>query len=250
MLDLRRQADAYSSGSLSNTMRARRFGLFERLVEHVPRPLRLIDVGGTADFWQKRGWIGRDDVSITAVNLQGDEGELDNFRMVRADATDLASFANDELDVAFSNSVIEHLFTERNQTLMAGEIMRVAKAFWVQTPSFWFPIEPHFHVPGWQWLPKNLRVKILQRRRCGWRGPCPDPEEALAAVEEVRLMTKRELHRAFPGACIWCERYMGLTKSYVVYDGFGRAVEEVEGLAEPASTTAGSTDRANRPERT
>ena len=47
---------------------------------------------------------------------------------------------------------------------MAAEVRRVAPAYWVQTPNFWFPMEPHFLVPGWQWLPERTRISILQRR--------------------------------------------------------------------------------------
>jgi hypothetical protein len=103
---------------------------------------------------------------------------------------------------------------------MASEIQRVGKAFWVQTPNFWFPLEPHFQVPGWQWLPLDLRIFVIQRWRCGWRGPCPDLPRAKQLVEEVRLLTKRELQTIFPRATLLAESFCGLTKSWTALGGF------------------------------
>jgi len=227
MLDLRAMGNMYDSGSLSNRMRAQRFAIFARLIENLPKPVRMIDFGGTADFWRQTGWIGRDDVSITAVNISGDTGKEQNYEVVVGDATNLEAYSENQFDVAFSNSVIEHLFTGEAQFKMAAEVRRVASAHWVQTPNFWFPMEPHFHVPGWQWLPRSVRIAILRKRRCGWRGPCPDVSQAEALVDEVKLMKKSQIRRAFPDSEIWCEKYLGLTKSFVAYSGFGCSIEEI-----------------------
>jgi hypothetical protein len=208
------------AGSLSHRLRSRRFELFERLTAGLPRPLRIIDVGGTNTFWEQRGWAGRDDVEITLVNLEAEERRHENIVTTAGDATDLADHADDSFDVAFSNSVIEHLFTFENQSRMAREIGRVAPAYWVQTPNFWFPIEPHFLVPAWHWLPEDARVAILRRRGVGWAGRCPDPVQARDIVEQHRLMRRSELARLFPDAQIVGERIGGLVKSWTAIRGF------------------------------
>ena len=115
----------------------------------------------------------------------------------------------------FSNSVIEHLETYERQAAMAAEVRRLASVYWVQTPNFWFPVEPHFLTPAWHWLPVRARVALLRRRRWGWRGPCPDPVEAEALVREVRLMRAGELKRLFPDATLVTEKIGPFTKSFV-----------------------------------
>jgi hypothetical protein len=220
---LQRLADDGSAGSLSHRLRERRFRLFDQLVADLPRPLRIIDIGGTTKFWEQRGWAGRDDVSITLVNLEPAPRSYDNVRPTQGDATDLADHADGSYDVAFSNSVIEHLYTLEAQTRMANEVRRVATAYWVQTPNFWFPVEPHFLVPAWHWLPEDARVAILRRRGVGWAGRCPDPEFARSIVQQHRLMRRRELARLFPGAVIVGERVGGLVKSWTALGGFARA---------------------------
>jgi len=194
--------------------------LLEKLIEDMPRPIRVLDIGGTNSFWEMRGWAGREDIRVTTVNLKAEEKRHENIEPRSGDATNLREYADRSFDIAFSNSVIEHLFTIENQHKMAAEILRVGKSHWVQTPSYWFPIEPHFHVLGWQWMPKSVRVALLRRRRCGWRGPVADASEARRHVDEVRLLKKRELRQMFPTSVLHAERLGGLVKSWVVYGGF------------------------------
>jgi hypothetical protein len=216
----RRLADGETPNSLSNKFRTRRFRQFEASVANLPRPLRILDVGGTNEFWENRGWAEREDVKILILNLVSEKQRHENIRSLTGDATDLRQFGDHSFDVAFSNSVIEHLFTFENQRRMASEIQRVGRSFWVQTPSFWFPMEPHFHVPGWQWMPLGMRVSLIRRWACGWRGPCPDPVIARGLVEEIRLLRKSELRVLFPRATLVSERFCGLVKSWTVVGGF------------------------------
>lgn len=222
MLKLRTHADVNNPVSLSNQMRAKRFEFFEKLAAPLPRPLSIIDIGGTPKFWELCGWAGRHDVHITLINLTTSECKHSNIEIKVGNATSLADYADQSFDIAYSNSVIEHLFTYENQASMAREVQRVGRAYWVQTPNYWFPIEPHFQIPGWQWLPVPVRVAIIRRYTCGWRGPYPDPEQAKTVIEEVRLMTRRELSQLFLDASIRAECFYGLVKSWIAFGGFPR----------------------------
>jgi hypothetical protein len=196
-------------------LRERRFQQFERFAATLPRPLKLLDVGGTNEFWEQRGWAGCEDVEITLVNLEAAERRHANIVPTAGDARDLSEHADASFDIVFSNSVIEHLFTIENQSRMASEIRRVARCgYWVQTPNFWFPIEPHFLVPAWHWLPESTRVAVLRRRGVGWAGRCPEPAFARRIIEEHRLMRRQELARLFPDAEIVGERVGGLVKAW------------------------------------
>jgi hypothetical protein len=217
---LRRLADSESATSFANKLRAKRFRKFEMITERLPRPFRVLDLGGTNAFWKNRGWHERTDVEILTLNIVAERQEHANIKPLTGDATNLSQFDDRSMDVVFSNSVIEHLFTRENQRRMASEIQRVGRGFWIQTPNFWFPMEPHFHFIGWQWLPIAVRASILQKRACGWRGPCPDPTGARCLVEEVRLLTRAELRALFPSATIVAERFCGLVKSWTAVGGF------------------------------
>jgi hypothetical protein len=215
----RRLANADDPNSFANKLRAERFRQFENWLAPLPRPLRILDLGGTNEYWALRGWAGRSDIQIVAVNPEAEEQRYDNIRMLAGDATNLEEFGDRSFDVIFSNSVIEHLFTLENQRRMASEVQRVGKCYWIQSPNFWFPLEPHFDVPGWHWMPVSLRVTLIRRWKFGTMGPCADPEGARKMIEEVRLLTKAELREIFPGATLHPQRFCGLVKSWNVIGG-------------------------------
>ena len=224
---IRQLTDIANPDSLSNRLRSRRFVLFECLVSSLKRPIRILDIGGTNQFWKNSGWVDRSDIHIVTLNMQTEPKLFSNVEPIVGDATDLRQFPDTSFDVVFSNSVIEHLFTLENQERMAKEIRRVGKSYWVQTPNYWFPIEPHFHFPGWQWMPFNIRVSLIRRWKCGWLGPYSDLQEANQRVREVRLMTSQELRRAFPEGTLIPERFAGFIKSWVVVHGFPDSPKEI-----------------------
>lgn len=218
---MRGLADAAATGSFSNSRRTRRFEAFARILEGLldqhRRPVRILDIGGTNSFWEQRGWAGRVDVRVVLTNLEAERRVHENIEPRAGDATDLRELPDGSFDAVFSNSVIEHLETFERQAAMAVEVRRLAPIYWVQTPNFWFPVEPHFLTPAWHWLPVDLRVAMLRRRRWGWRGPCPDGDQARALVREVRLMRSRELTRLFPDATLEAERFGPFVKSFVAF---------------------------------
>lgn len=122
--------------------RQRRHALLLSLVDTLPRPLTILDVGGTVHYWRHYG-VPRD-VHITLLNRGPAPADLPpNFYYVQGDACAM-QFADNEFDVVFSNSVIEHVGEWARQQAMAHEVQRVGHSIWVQTPSRWFPWEPHY----------------------------------------------------------------------------------------------------------
>ena len=66
---LRNFANTRDPRSLSVRLRRRRFELFECLLDHVPRPIAILDVGGRPEFWESMGFVDKTDVRIHVVNL-------------------------------------------------------------------------------------------------------------------------------------------------------------------------------------
>ena len=103
---------------------------------------------------------------------------------------------------------------------MAEEIRRVAKRYYVQTPNFWFLVDPHFLCPAFHFLPLSMRVALLRRMDIGWLSRTQDPIEARAQIESIRLLSAPDLRRLFPEARLWRERFLGMTKSLVAFYGW------------------------------
>jgi hypothetical protein len=205
--------------SVAGRLRRKRFALFESLLREVPTPLRILDVGGTQSFWEVMGFSAGERVQVTLLNVIPPPVSLPHFTGVAGDARAL-QFADQSFDVVFSNSVIEHVGSYDDQRRMAGEVRRVGARYFLQTPNRYFPIEPHFLFPYYQFLPVVARVWLLQHFSLGWRGKTPDARAARASVESIRLLSKGELVKLFPEASLFKERVMGLTKSFVVYAGW------------------------------
>jgi len=194
---------------------------FDRLIERLPRPLRILDVGGTSVFWRTMGLAGARDTQITLVNIEPPEPSSEpNITGLQGDARDLSAFGDRTFDVVFSNSLIEHVGGPEDQRRVAQEVQRVGRAFFVQTPNRNFPLEPHFLFPFFQYLPVSSRVYLVTHFSLGWIDRMDNREEARRLVESVQLVDERRFRELFPSARIWHERVFGLVKSFVAYGGF------------------------------
>ena len=116
--------------------------------------------------------------------------------------------------------MIEHVGTYQDQLQMAQEVRRVGKRYFIQTPNKYFPLEPHFLFPLFQFFPIKLRVLLMQNFSLGWFAKTPDAAKAREIVESIRLLSKREFVALFPKASIYEEKVFGLTKSFVAYGGW------------------------------
>jgi hypothetical protein len=111
--------------------------------------------------------------------------------------------------------VIEHVGLWRDQHRMADEIRRLAPRYFVQTPNFWFPVEPHFRLPLIHWLPEPWRAAIVTRRACGFYPRARNHDEARHILDDARLLDAGAMAALFPDAAIERERFAGFTKSLI-----------------------------------
>ncbi len=216
---LRQWTNHDSPDSVAARCRQARFDVFVSLLNRLPRPWRILDIGGEAGFWTAAPAHLLADLDVTLLNLMVQPNGDSRFRRVKGDARYLPFLSDHEFDVVFSNSVIEHLGNFEEQRKMADEVRRVGKTYFVQTPSKWFPLEPHFLFPCFQFLPFVCRVWLASHYRGGWYCHPGDPEGARREVESIRLLTSRECRTLFPGAEVRVERMFGWTKSYMIVGG-------------------------------
>jgi hypothetical protein len=209
-------ADNRRPDSLASRMRRRRLEWLNELLDARPEPVRILDVGGTAEFWrQNRDALTRR-CELTLLNLApADISGLPDAQALVGDGRRMPQFEDGGFDLVFSNSVIEHVGTLYDQMAMAAEVRRVGRGYFVQTPNRWFPLEPHYLMPLWQFWPLRLRAWLQRRRTLGWMRCQPDPLCARAEVEQVRLLDGWEMRRLFPDGERLAERVGPLVKSWV-----------------------------------
>ncbi len=134
---------------------------------------------------------------ITGVDLQDRPDYPGPF--VRADAAAGLPFEENEFDLVYCSSVIEHVPPDRRKAF-AAEARRVGNGWLVQTPAWSFPIEPHALLPGAHWLPPVLRRPYWKLGVTGtW--------------EDISLLRRAEIEALFGPAL--AERVGPLVKSWV-----------------------------------
>ncbi len=205
--------------SMKQGFRERRFRFFLQLVETLgnKKPLKILDIGGTQLFWERMNFLQHKNVHITLLNLKKFETRNENFTSVIGTATDLSQYKDKEFDIVFSNSVIEHLFTLENQKKMADEVGRVGRYYYVQTPNYHFPVEPHFMCPFFHYLPRETRIYLTRHFSLGNFPKAASREQAIDWVDERRLLSRKEMKRLFPDGKVYNEPFLGMTKSVTMY---------------------------------
>jgi hypothetical protein len=213
--------DAGDPGSLSSRFRKARA---RRVVELIQAAfaergeVRIVDLGGEPDYWLRlydRELLEGCRVHITLVNPQRFEVDDPMFTAAVGDACALLEHPDLGFDLVHSNSVIEHVGDWPRMEAFAREVSRLAPRYYVQTPYFWFPIEPHFSSPFFHWRSEQARARALLKRRHGFADRARDMGEAMRDVQHARLLDKQQFRFLFPDARHIYEKAAGLTKSLI-----------------------------------
>lgn len=171
----------------------------------------ILDLGGTPSFWENFPY----DVKVTIVNLPESYDSINletrnNLNCIVGDACNMYEYDDKSFDICFSNSVIEHVGGSEREHAFAMEVRRLADRYWIQTPSIWFPVEAHTHIPFWWFLPGAVKRAFRQR----WARILPAWNEM---VEGTVVILRADFQKMFPEAEIWTERFMLFPKSYVAF---------------------------------
>lgn len=199
--------------SVGQRMRARRWDLFRAQFPGI-ESMTVVDLGGTAEGWL-RAPVRPGCVHV--INLEPD-WVTSPPAWIRTDTADACALPERVLsrsyDLVFSNSVLEHVGGHAQRARFAETVHKLANTHWVQTPYRYFPVEPHWLFPGFQFLPLAARAQISRR----WplmHTRSASKDEALAAALRVELLSRCELRYLFPASVIRAERVAGITKSLI-----------------------------------
>jgi hypothetical protein len=199
-------------GSLGDRARVRRWDALNAAFPDLAT-LNVIDLGGRADMWLRAPVRP---AHVHLVNLEQQPEDLPDW--ITAEVRDIIKDGPDpaarQYDLAFSNSVIEHVGGFAQREAFARAVHGFAPRYWIQTPYRYFPVEPHFLFPGFQFLPLAARAAVLPH----WPLVHSRPETRARALEialSVELLSQTELRMLFPESRIIKERIGGLPKSLI-----------------------------------
>ena len=209
-----------SATSIPTRLRRKRFVLFEQLIDAIAQdsdqPITVIDFGGTAEYWYQVYDVRLNplNLKVTLFNLSFSNRSDPWFDYVCGDVTSMESMPEKSYTVGFSNSLIEHVGTIPQQILAITEMQRVSRFFYLQTPNFWFPWEPHYNLPLVHWLALPIRLRVLSvanRRQF-------DKEVRAYSLNPISLLSGSMLKALFPPVQydLVRERLLVWTKSFII----------------------------------
>jgi hypothetical protein len=209
-----RSFDPDDPQSIVGAIRTRRW---TRLMARFPRidEMTVLDLGGTP-----RAWVAAPVCPGRLVILNTEPSGLDDSvraEVVVGDACDVPPrLRNDRFDLVYSNSVLEHVGGHDRRKRFSETARTLGAHHWVQTPYRYFPLEPHFLFPGYQFLPLTARMAVGRRWGPTRRSVHAMPDrDAIDYVQSIELLSLTEMKAYFPDSEVVREHLGGLVKSLI-----------------------------------
>lgn len=207
--DLTQRLVGAGPDSLSGRRRRRRWALLDHTFPDLSE-MTVLDLGGTAASWRTAGLSPK---RLVLLNLDP-PGDIPGAVSIVGDACDPpAALRNERFDLVFSNSVIEHLGGHARRQAFAETATRLGDRLWIQTPYRYFPVEPHFVAPGFQFLPVGARARAVVAWPIGNYAALRSVPDAVRSVQQIELLSRSQMRAYFPGCDLLSERFAGMTKS-------------------------------------
>ncbi len=157
-------------------------------------------------YYAQRGKIIALDISRTM--LQDLKRKYPEVQCIVADALALP-FKDHSVKIAFSNAVIEHVGANSHQQQFADEIRRVSQKYFVTCPYKYFPLEFHYRLPLYQFVPKPIQRWLYRKFRIGlWYED---------KWEDIHLLSFRQLKKLFPGTTVTKQRVTLIPETLICY---------------------------------
>lgn len=174
----------------------------------------IIDIGGLVAEWDE------DTRDVTVLNLMHQSSS--HCRVLVGDGR-RTDFADRSFDLAYSNSVIEHVGGWADQVALAAELRRIGNAVYCQTPNRWFPFDVHYLAFFLHWYPNFLRNYFLVRFFTGWGWLVrPNRQQVQEYAKIVNLLSSSQMKQLFPDCDIKKEKFLGLNKSLIAVRAISR----------------------------
>jgi hypothetical protein len=203
---------------LKRGFRRRRMQRFDRTF-HLRADTFVLDIGGTPYNWSfvenrpRVVLLNKSYDRLTAGRPDPAHREPGVWRVL-ADARRLP-FRDDSFDVAFSNSVIEHVGARDGQKSFADECRRVGRRYFVQTPNRRFPLETHLLTPFVHWLPRPVELRLLRNFTLWGLLTRPSPDRCRDFMDDVWLLDRHEMAQLFPDGRINDDGPLGMGKALI-----------------------------------
>ncbi|MFE5331518.1 hypothetical protein ACFRCG_34550 [Embleya sp. NPDC056575] len=172
-------------------VRARRWLWFREAFPDIER-LRVVDLGGSAEFW----WHAPVRPAHVRV-ITTAERAAEPVPWLAVEAGDPLAW-NGGCDLVVSDGLLDRLAAPTDRARLADVVHASAERYWLRTAAREHPLDPQTSLPAVHLLPGRVRTRI--------DGSAP----------RVFPARRAELASRFPGSVVRGERVAGLVSSWVV----------------------------------
>lgn len=194
----------------SQKSRRKKVEEFFRLMDPIKSDI-LLDVGGNVGYGFREIWNYFGSIIVIDLNKKAMEvvkREVKHAEVIVGDACNLP-LGDKSVDYVFSNALIEHIAEERRY-LFASEVKRVArKGYFITTPNYYFPYEPHYKMPFWQYLPEGIKKGLKEHFAVG--------HYRKGKYGRIGLLSTKELGELFPEAKVKGQRITIWPETLICY---------------------------------
>lgn len=195
------------------------------------KTFKICDLGGTYRYWLVFPFSDFKDVNfeITLVNIEeAIQSEDENYQKLLdhpnlkfisevGNGCDMSHKEDNSFHLTHSNSVIEHVGDWQNIKSFAKESQRIGDYYFVQTPNYWFPIEPHYVLPLVHFCSRPIHTKLLMMFKNR------SFDEATANFEENRMLSYKEFKYLYGDSTLITERFFLLRKSFIAKSNLAKS---------------------------
>jgi len=194
----------------SERSRKEKVKLFFKLLTPLPDD-GLLDAGGGEGTGFREIWNYFNKVVVIDLDrctMKKVRRELPKIEVIVGDVCNIP-LKDKSVDFVFSNAVIEHI-DKGKRYLFAKEIKRVSrKGYFITTPNYWFPFEPHYMCPFWQYFPERFKKIFKRYFRIG--------HFKKGLYKRIDLLTKSELASLFPEGSIYGLKITFMPETLICY---------------------------------
>lgn len=192
---------------LQGVSRQRKFNLFMEKLQPKSTDL-VLDLGGSDGSYLQSYYPWPENIIVLDIEIYRLTKSAGKGNPVCGDAL-ITPFMDSTFDIVWCNALIEHVGNFDCQQALSEEIHRIGRRYFVTTPWKGFPIELHYQLPLYQFVPKKIQQMISKNFAVGWYQK--------GEWESIYLLWHYQMKALFPDATVIKHRVSVWPETLIAY---------------------------------